>query len=96
MDYDFIRLETAEGVATITLARPDVLNAFNRKMAKDLQNALKVAGESESVRAVLLTGAGRGFCAGQDLAEVTAGAPGSVDLGDIVGTNYSPSVLAIR
>ena len=96
MDYDFIRAETADGVTTITLARPDVLNAFNRKMAKDLQNALKAAGENDSVRAVLLTGAGRGFCAGQDLAEATAGAPGSVDLGDIVKTNYTPSVLAIR
>src|SRR5687767_5944827 len=96
MNYDFIRYETDQGVATITLSRPDVLNAFNRKMAKDLQHALKAAGESDSVRAVLLTGAGRGFCAGQDLAEATAGAPGSVDLGDIVKTNYTPSVLAIR
>jgi 2-(1,2-epoxy-1,2-dihydrophenyl)acetyl-CoA isomerase len=96
MDYDFIRYEADQGVATITLCRPDVLNAFNRKMAKDLQQALKVAGETDSVRAVLLTGAGRGFCAGQDLAEATAGAPGSVDLGDIVKTNYTPSVLAIR
>lgn len=96
MNYDFIRYETDQGVATITLSRPDVLNAFNRKMAKDLQDALKSAGNSDAVRAVLLTGAGRGFCAGQDLAEATAGAPGSVDLGDIVKTNYSPSVLAIR
>lgn len=96
MDYDFIRFETADGVAIITLCRPDVLNAFNRKMAKDLQQALKVAGETDSVRAVLLTGAGRGFCAGQDLAEATAGVPGSVDLGDIVKTNYTPSVLAVR
>ncbi len=96
MDYDFIQFAMAEGVATITLKRPDVLNAFNRKMAKDLQQALKVAGETDSVRAVLLTGAGRGFCAGQDLAEATAGAPGSVDLGEIVKTNYTPSVLAIR
>jgi 2-(1,2-epoxy-1,2-dihydrophenyl)acetyl-CoA isomerase len=96
LQYDFIRYETADGVATITLSRPDVLNAFNRKMARDLQQALKVAGETETVRAVLLTGAGRGFCAGQDLAEATAGPPGSVDLGDIVKTNYTPSVLAIR
>lgn len=96
MDYDFIRYEVELGVATITLSRPDVLNSFNRKMAKDLQNALKAAGESDSVRAVLLTGAGRGFCAGQDLAEATAGEPGSIDLGDLVKTNYTPSVVAIR
>jgi 2-(1,2-epoxy-1,2-dihydrophenyl)acetyl-CoA isomerase len=96
MDYDFIRYETDQGVATITLSRPNVLNAFNRRMARDLQQALKAAGESDTVRAVLLTGAGRGFCAGQDLAEATAGEPGSVDLGDIVKSNYTLSVLAIR
>lgn len=96
MDYDFIRYEVESGVATITLSRPDVLNSFNRKMAKDLQNALKAAGENDAVRAVLLTGAGRGFCAGQDLAEATAGEPGSIDLGEIVKTNYTPSVVAIR
>jgi 2-(1,2-epoxy-1,2-dihydrophenyl)acetyl-CoA isomerase len=96
MDYDFIRYEVQESVAVITLSRPDVLNAFNKRMATDLQRALKVAGDDASIRAVMLTGAGRGFCAGQDLAEATAGAPGSVDLGEIVKTNYSPSILALR
>jgi 2-(1,2-epoxy-1,2-dihydrophenyl)acetyl-CoA isomerase len=67
MDYDFIRYETADGVATITLSRPDVLNAFNRKMAKDLQQALKVAGETESVRAVMLTGAGANLALACDI-----------------------------
>jgi 2-(1,2-epoxy-1,2-dihydrophenyl)acetyl-CoA isomerase len=50
----------------------------------------------EAVRAVLLTGDGRGFCAGQDLAEATAGDVGSIDLGDIVKSNYAPMVTAIR
>ena len=97
MDYDFIRAETADGVTTITLARPDVLNAFNRKMAKDLQNALKAAAENDSVRAVLLTGAGRGFCAGQDLSERNV-APGAapIDLAVTIGSYYNPLVRRMR
>ena len=96
MDYDFIRYAVDQGVATITLCRPDVLNSFNRRMAQDVQKALKAAGNDPAVRAILLTGSGRGFCAGQDLAEATTGAPGSIDLGDIVRTSYAPMVLAIR
>jgi 2-(1,2-epoxy-1,2-dihydrophenyl)acetyl-CoA isomerase len=96
MDYDFIRYGVDQGVATITLARPDVLNSFNRKMAQDVQRALAAAAADAAVRAVLLTGSGRGFCAGQDLAEATAGEPGSIDLGDIVRTCYAPMVIAIR
>ena len=96
MDYDFIRYAVDQGVATITLCRPDVLNSFNRRMAQEVQKALAVAGADAAVRAVLLTGSGRGFCAGQDLAEATTGTPGSIDLGDIVRTSYAPMVLAIR
>jgi 2-(1,2-epoxy-1,2-dihydrophenyl)acetyl-CoA isomerase len=96
MDYDFIRYAVDQGVATITLCRPDVLNSFNRRMAQEVQKALAVAGADAAVRAILLTGSGRGFCAGQDLAEATTGAPGSVDLGDIVRASYAPMVLAIR
>jgi len=96
MDYDFLREATDQGVTTITLSRPEVLNSFNRRMAQELQRALAKAGSDASVRAVLLTGSGRGFCAGQDLAEATAGEPGSLDLGDVVRTSYAPMVLAIR
>jgi len=96
MDYDFLKEVTDQGVTTITLSRPDVLNSFNRRMAQELQRALAKAGGDASVRAVLLTGSGRGFCAGQDLAEATAGEPGSLDLGDVVRTSYAPMVLAIR
>jgi 2-(1,2-epoxy-1,2-dihydrophenyl)acetyl-CoA isomerase len=96
MDYDFIRYSVEQGVATLTLSRPDVLNSFNRRMAQDVQKALAKAAEDQTVRALLLTGAGRGFCAGQDLGEATAVDPGSIDLGDIVETCYAPLVLAIR
>ena len=58
------------GVLTITLNRPDKLNAFNPEMHQRLKAALERARDESEVRAVLLTGAGRGFCAGQDLADV--------------------------
>jgi len=96
MDYDFIKYAVDQGVASITLCRPDVLNSFNKRMAQELQRALAAAGGDGAVRAILLTGAGRGFCAGQDLAEATVGEPGALDLGDIVKTSYAPIVLAVR
>ncbi len=78
-------------VQTITLNRPDVLNAFNRALHKALREALKEARDPE-VRAVVLTGAGRGFSAGQDLKEF--GEAG--DVGDALRESYHPNVLAIR
>jgi 2-(1,2-epoxy-1,2-dihydrophenyl)acetyl-CoA isomerase len=79
-------------VLTITLNRPDVLNAFNAAMHGALAAALEEAADA-SVRAVVLTGAGRGFCVGQDLTEFRE-APG--DIGDRLRGNYHPNVLAIR
>jgi 2-(1,2-epoxy-1,2-dihydrophenyl)acetyl-CoA isomerase len=93
MPYQFIVTATEQGVTTLTLNRPDVLNAFNRAMARELQDALAAAAADESVRAVLLTGNGRGFCAGQDLGEAMAA---KLDLGEIVKTSYNPIVSAIR
>lgn len=96
MATDSILSSTADGVATITLNRPDVLNSFNSEMAAALQAELtRVAGD-DSVRAVLLTGAGRGFCAGQDLAEAMPKEGVLPDLGDFVRTTWNPIVLAIR
>jgi 2-(1,2-epoxy-1,2-dihydrophenyl)acetyl-CoA isomerase len=74
------------GVARITLNRPDVLNSFNAAMATELQHELAAIGHDSAVRAVLLTGAGRGFCAGQDLAEAL---PRD-------GQTWNPLVLGIR
>jgi 2-(1,2-epoxy-1,2-dihydrophenyl)acetyl-CoA isomerase len=65
--YNTIQFALAGGVAEITLNRPDALNAFNDEMAAELQGALKSAERDSNVRALLLTGAGKGFCAGQDL-----------------------------
>lgn len=96
MEFDFIRYAVDSGVAVITLARPDVLNSFNRRMAREVQQALGGAASDDAVRCVLLTGSGRGFCAGQDLAEATSADPATTDLGEIVRTSYTPIVVAIR
>jgi 2-(1,2-epoxy-1,2-dihydrophenyl)acetyl-CoA isomerase len=79
-------------VLTITLSRPDVLNAFNAALHKGLAAALKEA-RGPDVRAVVVTGAGRGFCVGQDLTEFRE-APG--DIGSRLRSTYHPNVLAVR
>jgi 2-(1,2-epoxy-1,2-dihydrophenyl)acetyl-CoA isomerase len=78
-------------VQTITLNRPDVLNAFNRALHAALRDALKEARDPE-VRAVVITGAGRGFSAGQDLKEFGE----TPDVSDALRESYHPNVLAIR
>ncbi|HVZ47989.1 MAG TPA: enoyl-CoA hydratase-related protein [Gemmatimonadaceae bacterium] len=85
-----------DGVLRLTLNRPDVLNSFNAELARALQAALAEAATNGDVRAVLLTGAGRGFCAGQDLAEALPTDGRMPDLGDFVRTTWNPTILAIR
>lgn len=67
MSYDTIRYEVEDRVATITLNRPDRLNAFNNQMRVELLDVFDVVDADDEVRAVIVTGAGRGFCAGADL-----------------------------
>lgn len=89
--------ERAGGVLTLTLNRPDVLNSFNREMSGALLEALQEASRDDGVRAVVLTGAGRGFCAGQDLAEALPDGDGPMpDIGEIVTQCYNPIIRAIR
>jgi 2-(1,2-epoxy-1,2-dihydrophenyl)acetyl-CoA isomerase len=97
MADQFITSTVSEGVSAVTLNRPDVLNSFNRAMARQLLDALDVAARNPDIRAVLLTGAGRGFCAGQDLAEAVPqdGSP-QPDLGDMVRDSYNPIIRALR
>jgi 2-(1,2-epoxy-1,2-dihydrophenyl)acetyl-CoA isomerase len=85
------------GVLSITLNRPDKLNAFNPEMHQLLKAALERARDEAAVRAVLLTGAGKGFCAGQDLSErnVAAGAA-PIDLSVTIGSYYNPLVRRMR
>src|SRR5919204_5357334 len=97
MPYQHILYETEQGVARVTLNRPDVLNSFNRVMARELCEAFAESATNDAVRAVLVTGAGRAFCAGQDLAEASPRADGSLpDLGEFVRQGYNPIIRAIR
>src|SRR5258707_1537584 len=67
MAYETIKYEVAEQILTITLNRPDKLNAFNGTMQAELIDAFDAADKDDNVRAIIVTGAGRGFCAGADL-----------------------------
>ena len=89
-----IKFEIESGVAKITLNRPEVLNSFNKRMALELQEALDKAASDKSVRAVYLTGEGRAFCAGQDLAEAIAEDAPAIE--EIVSVYYNPIVTKIR
>ena len=86
-----------EGILSLTLNRPDKLNAFNPEMHKLLRDALEEARDEAAVRAVLLTGSGRGFCAGQDLSERNVSADAApIDLSVSLGSNYNPLVRRLR
>lgn len=67
MPFEMIRYDVAEGIATITLARPELLNAVNGAMCREIVSALDLADQDDEVRAVIVTGEGRAFCAGADL-----------------------------
>ncbi|NGZ82708.1 2-(1,2-epoxy-1,2-dihydrophenyl)acetyl-CoA isomerase PaaG [Duganella aceris] len=97
MNYENILFDITDGVATLTLNRPDKLNSFTQAMHEEVRHALHKVGADKSVRVFVLTGAGRGFCAGQDLSDRSV-EPGArpVDLGDSVEKNYAPLVLALR
>jgi 2-(1,2-epoxy-1,2-dihydrophenyl)acetyl-CoA isomerase len=95
MTYRFILFEIDQGVARITLNRPDVLNSIHTAMSGELQDALVRAGQEREIRALLLTGAGRGFCAGQDLDEVRPGAAVD-DFAAHARTVYTPLVRGLR
>lgn len=86
--------ELINGVCRITLNRPNVFNSFNKTMALQLQEVLDDCAVNPEIRAVLLTGEGRAFCAGQDLAEATD--PEGPELKAIVRDHYNPIIIKIR
>src|SRR3989441_3027833 len=92
-----ILVSQAAGVLTITLNRPEKLNAFNPEMHSLLRQAIERAADDAGVRVVLLTGSGRGFCAGQDLAERNL-SPGAapIDLSVSIGSYYNPPLRRPR
>jgi len=82
------------GVLTLKLNRPSVFNSFNREMALALQEELKSANQNDEVRAIIIIGEGKAFCAGQDLAEATD--PNGPALQTIVKDHYNPIIELIR
>jgi 2-(1,2-epoxy-1,2-dihydrophenyl)acetyl-CoA isomerase len=97
MTYESIQFTIDSGIAVLTLNRPDRLNSFTQAMHLEVRDALARVQADKSVRVLLLTGAGRGFCAGQDLNDraVEPGATG-VDLGESVEKFYAPLVMTIK
>lgn len=93
---DTVLVEAADGVVRLTLNRPDKLNAFDETMHRALYAALDRAARDDAARAILLTGAGRAFCAGQDLGAVDPKAAGGADLGETLETLYNPLIRLMR
>lgn len=92
--YECLLYQVNNGVGTITLNRPDVFNAFNDQQSYELQDALKQVSRDAQVRAVVLTGAGKAFCSGQDLKEAAALQQRS--LSDSLHQRYNPIIRAMR
>jgi len=96
-ESDTVLSALADGVLSLTLNRPDKLNAFNEEMHLALRDGFERAHEDASVRAVMLTGAGRGFCAGQDLGDRDPRKGGAApDLGRTIELFYNPLIRLIR
>lgn len=98
----FTTIQTAvhEGVLTITLNRPDSLNAYNQQMSSELSTALRNCQRDEAVRCVVLTGAGRAFCSGQDLAEIrdryVTASDAPIDFSSHLRQRFNPVVSRLR
>ncbi len=96
MAYEKILLAKADGLATITLNAPERLNAVSRKMIAEIKTCWEELAADNSVRAVLLTGAGRGFCAGADLADPDRAASATADSGAALEKYFNPVIRLMR
>lgn len=94
MESKTVLLSIEQGVARLTLNRPDKYNSFNRAMALELQQLLDDCAVNDEVRCILITGSGKGFCAGQDLAEASDVA--TIDFGKMVEEHYNALIRRIR
>ena len=90
--YETLLVEPDAGVLTVTLNRPDALNALNTTMRRELLDVVKLAGRDDATRAVVITGAGRGFCAGADL----RGGSAEREFRRVISTEYNPLIETIR
>ncbi|MEK9775582.1 MAG: 2-(1,2-epoxy-1,2-dihydrophenyl)acetyl-CoA isomerase PaaG [Quisquiliibacterium sp.] len=85
-----------QGLARVALNRPDKLNSFTRQMHADLRDALTQCEQDEAIRAVVITGNGRAFCAGQDLADLSFEPGAMTDLGALIHDNFNPLIRRIQ
>jgi 2-(1,2-epoxy-1,2-dihydrophenyl)acetyl-CoA isomerase len=96
MSLNTIEFNINEGVATLTLNRPKALNSFTAEMHAEVREAMVQVTEDTGIRCLVITGAGRGFCAGQDLGDrAVSGEGGAPDLGESVEKNYNPLIRSI-
>ena len=96
MNFENIEFEIKQGYALLRLNRPETLNSFTRAMHEEVKQAMAQAAEDASIRCLLITGAGRGFCAGQDLNDRTVKASDEApDLGESVENYYNPLIRSI-
>jgi len=96
MNFETILYTIDQGVGTIMLNRPDSFNAANEQLTTDLQAALADASTNEAVRCVVLTGAGKAFCSGQDLKDAPKPGDTKRDLRDSLNRRYNPIIRAMR
>jgi len=96
MAYETIITSIEDGVAVLTLNRPETLNSFNERMHEEVREFLQAVCDGDAIRCLVITGAGRGFCAGQDLGDrAVAGEGEAPDLGDSVERNYNPLIKTL-
>ena len=96
MAWETIVFETSEGVGALTLSRPERLNSLNTRMHEEIASVLDTVESDPAIRALLITGAGRGVCAGQDLNLRDAGATGDFDAGAALERYYNPLICRLR
>ena len=97
MNYNTIHFSIQAGTATLILSRPESLNSFNQEMHEEVRAVLAEIRDNATVRCLLISGAGRGFCAGQDLNDrLVAGDDDPPDLGDTIELHYNPLIKSIR
>lgn len=94
MTYETILFDVKEGIASLTLNRPDVFNAFNEQLSADVNDALKKVAKDKSIRVLVISGAGKAFCSGQDLKAIAGSKNRS--LSESLYKRYNPMIRAIR
>ena len=93
-EYDTVSVVRHDAVAVVSLNRPDQLNSINAELRRDLLCAVREVNNDDTIRAAILTGSGRAFCAGADLTE-TAANPADFRVDDQLNLEYKPTLLEI-